>query len=84
MLRQKDIITTKQKELAGFQNKSVTALNIVTATIGNLEAVNEGIDVSISEINAQQKSLNEVESGLTETKARNKKIIDKFKALIEE
>ena len=80
----KNIIEEKQKVLQTLQSESSRALDIVTSTINQLATVNEKIDVTISEINEAKTKLQTTENDLNKTKLHNTKIIDKFRALIEE
>ena len=84
MKRTKDIIEAKQKELEVLQAESNGALDIVTSTINQLLAVNEKIETNMSEIAEAKAKLAVTEEGLTTTKERNSKIINKFRALIED
>ena len=79
-----NIIEEKQQMLRLLQSQSSRALDIVTSTINQLATVNEKIDVTISEINEEKAKLQSTEDGLNKTRLHNTKIIDKFKALIEE
>lgn len=84
MVISKNIIETKQKKLEELIEKSSRALDIVTSTINQLSNVNEEIDVNISEICEAKEKLQSTEDDLNKTKAHNKRIIDKFKTLIED
>ena len=77
------IIEQKAAHLKELQAQSDGALDIVTSTIDSLIAINEEIDDTISEIQDMKKSLDATESDLNATRARNNKIADKFRALIE-
>ena len=84
MRRQKlTIIEQKAEHLKELQAQSNGALDIVTSTIDSLVAINEEIDDTITEIQDMRKSLDATESDLNATRARNSKIADKFRALIE-
>ena len=84
MRKTKSIIEEKQQTLYELQSKSSRALDIVTSTINQLEIVNERIDTTIDEINEAKSKLQSTEDGLSMTRLHNTKIIDKFRALIEE
>ena len=84
MRKTKSIIEEKQQTLYELQSKSSRALDIVTSTINQLEIVNERIDTTIDEINEAKSKLQSTEDGLSMTRLLNTKIIDKFRALIEE
>ena len=80
----KNIIEEKQKQLTTLQAESNRALDIVTSTINSLATVNEKIDVTMSEISEAKAKLQSTEDDLSKTRLHNTKIIDKFRALIEE
>lgn len=84
MRNNRNIIVEKQKELRNLQSLSSRALDIVTSTIDQLELVNTEIDTKIVEIVDAKTALQETENELDKTRLRNVKIIDKFRALIEE
>lgn len=83
-MRTKNIIEEKQKQLTTLQAESNRALDIVTSTIKSLATVNEKIDVTMSEISEAKAKLQSTEDDLSKTRLHNTKIIDKFRALIEE
>lgn len=83
-MRTKSIIEEKQKQLTALQEESNRALDIVTSTINSLATVNEKIDVTMSEISEAKAKLQSTEDDLSKTRLHNTKIIDKFRALIEE
>lgn len=83
-MRTKNIIEEKQKQLVALQTESNRALDIVTSTINSLATVNEKIDVTMSEISEAKAKLQSTEDDLSKTRLHNTKIIDKFRALIEE
>ncbi len=83
-MRTKNIIEEKQKQLTTLQAESNRALDIVTSTINSLATVNEKIDVTMSEISEAKAKLQSTEDDLSKTRLHNTKIIDKFRALIEE
>lgn len=82
--RRKNIIEEKEKQLVALQAESNRALDIVTSTINSLATVNEKIDVTMSEISEAKAKLQSTEDDLSKTRLHNTKIIDKFRALIEE
>ena len=84
MKKTKDIIEMKQKELEALQVESNSALDIVTSTINQLLTVNEKIETNINEITEAKAKLQATEEGLNTTKEHNSKIINKFRALIED
>lgn len=83
-MRKRNIIEEKQKQLESLRAESSQAIDIVTSTINALATVNEKIDVTLSEINEAKSKLQSTEDDLSKTKQHNTKIIDKFRALLEE
>ena len=79
-----DFISEKQKQLSDLQDKSYSALDVVTNTINDLSNVNEEIDSVIHEIAEAKAKLVTTEDRLNETKIKNGRIISKFRSLIEE
>ena len=84
IVEEPSMIEKKALELEVLKNKSNNALDVVTSTINELSMVNEQIDTVINDIEEAKSQLNKTEDGLYKTKSHNSKIIDKFKALIEE
>lgn len=83
-MKRVNIIAEKQKVLQSLQLESANAIDMVTSTINQLSAVNEKIDVTIGEIEDAKAKLQITEDDLSKTKLHNSKIIDKFKALIDD
>lgn len=77
-----NIIAQKAERLEELQARSNNALDVVTSTINGLEAINEEIVDTITEIQDMKNLLDNTENGLTETMTRNSRIADRFKALI--
>lgn len=65
-----------------LQNKSSSALDLVTNTINNLSDINEEIDKTIFEIEEAKTKLESTENDLKQQQGKNSKIITKFRALI--
>lgn len=84
MIGVKDVIEQNQKILKTLEDESAKALDVVNNTINQLSAINEKIDTTISEIAEQKAKLQSTEVELNATKVHNKKVIDKFRQLIEE
>lgn len=84
MIGVKDVIEQNQKILKTLEDESAKALDVVNNTINQLSAINEKIDITISEIAEQKAKLQSTEVELNATKVHNKKVIDKFRQLIEE
>lgn len=76
MIKTNDIITQKQRVLETLKIESSRALDIVTSTINQL--------ATVSEINEAKSKLQSTEDELNQTRVHNTRIIDKFRALIEE
>lgn len=79
-----DIIKDKQKTLQSLKLASSLAIDSITTTINQLSFVNEKIDKSINEIEEAKLKLQTTEDELNTTKTHNIKVINKFRALIEE
>lgn len=84
MIGIKDVIEQNQKILKALENESAKALDVVSNTINQLAAINERIDTTISEITEQKAKLQSTEVELNATKVHNKKVIDRFRQLIED
>ena len=82
--KEKDFIENKKAKLEFLQNKSSSALDLVTNTINNLSDINEEIDKTIFEIEEAKTKLELTENDLKQQQGKNSKIITKFRALIEE
>jgi len=80
--KEKDFIESKKAKLEFLQNKSSSALDLVTNTINNLSDINEEIDKTIFEIEEAKTKLEATENHLKEQQGKNSKIITKFRALI--
>jgi hypothetical protein len=82
--KERDFIENKKAKLEFLQNKSSSALDLVTNTINNLSDINEEIDKTIFEIEEAKTKLESTENDLKQQQGKNSKIITKFRALIEE
>lgn len=80
--KEKDFIENKKAKLEFLQNKSSSALDLVTNTINNLSDINEEIDKTIFEIEEAKTKLESTENDLKQQQGKNSKIITKFRALI--
>ena len=80
--KEKDFIENKKAKLKFLQNKSSSALDLVTNTINNLSDINEEIDKTIFEIEEAKTKLESTENDLKQQQGKNSKIITKFRALI--
>lgn len=82
MAKAKNIIQQKQQELCGFQKQSEAAISLVTTTIKNLIQVNENIESKVREIEECQTQLDATKQSLIDTRAKNRRILDNFNALL--
>lgn len=80
--KEKDFIESKKAKLEFLQNKSSSALDLVTNTINNLSDINEEIDKTIFEIEEAKTKLELTENDLKQQQGKNSKIITKFRTLI--
>lgn len=81
-MKDKNFIANKEKELMKLNMASNKALDVVTTTIDLLAKTNENIDKNISEITEAKARLQATEDGLNKTKDHNVRIIERFRALI--
>ena len=84
IMQPKGIIEKQKAKLAVLERKSADALDIVTSTIRNLDEVNNEIDEAINNIEAYKAELENTQGQLNTTKSKNRRILNKFKGLIEE
>lgn len=77
-----DVIAQKEEKLAILTRASDTAIRLVRTTIDSLESVNEGIQATIDEIDADQKRLSDTRSGLETDLHKNQQIMQNFKSLL--
>lgn len=82
MLKKKDIISQKRKELLDLETQSSQAINLVTTTISNLEKVNVQIDEKLEEIAEIKKNIQDTEDGLNQTRLNNTRIMNRFRELV--
>lgn len=80
----KDICAQKKKKLTSLHKMADTALNVVTSTIRNLNAINEKIDAEVREIETIEAELNGTKSEMMADRERNSKIVNKFTQLLED
>lgn len=81
-MKKKDIVTLNKNKQNELDSKSVRALDVVTATIAQLENVNAEIDSATTEIDTTVNELTDTKNKMTERKVKNEAIITKFKNLI--
>jgi len=80
----KDTIHGKQKRLIKLQKRSTSALNLVNSTIDKLDNIDTEIDFVVEDIENSIEKLTDTKTELVGQKVKNDKIIQKFKALIED
>ena len=81
--KNKDFIAQKKAELVSLREMSVGAMDVITNTINRLSSINDEIDTTIVSIESAKVELEMTEKDLVETRARNEKIANRFKQLIE-
>lgn len=82
--QKKTILEQKQERLVELESKSASALSLVTSTIEGLGSINQEIEDTLLEVKEIKSQCDKVEEGLSKKRDQNKKIISKFKALIED
>ena len=83
MVKTKDVLQQKQKELADCQKQFGAAISIVTSTVQNLSQINEQIQTKVQEIEEYQSQLDTTKAGLKDTQKKNERIIKNFNALLD-
>lgn len=78
----KDVLQIKEAVLASLQQESNHAISMVKMTIENLESVNEDIKKTREEIDTYMSRLTATRDGLSDTFAKNEKIMQNFKSLL--
>lgn len=82
-MRSKDFLTQKNKELELLAMKQNSALSMVNNTITMLLNDNEDIAAKVADIQDYRAHLEAKEHELTDMQAKNLRIIENFKRLIE-
>lgn len=78
----KDILHQEKQKLKRYVQMADDAIQIVTSTISNLEAINSGIMQRTQEIEEYQRELTETKTGLENARQRNERVIKNFNALL--
>lgn len=84
MKRVNNILTEKQAQLTTLMHQSSDAVSLITRTVDNLEQVNGRITEVRSEIAGYQSELARLDGSMGEQFDHNARIIDKFKAFLED
>lgn len=80
--KKQDILAQKKKRLAAYNTQFDTAVNMITATIDHLDEIVNGIDTTIQEIDEYQSELAATRTDLCDARAKNERVIQNFKALL--
>lgn len=78
----RDLLQEKEKRLAELASKSASAIQLVQATIDNLQTVNSDISGTMDEIDTYVERLNNTRNSLGFTYAKNEKIMQNFAKLL--
>lgn len=77
-----DMLEPKKKNLNTYATQFDNAVSAVTGIIDTLTTASLNIDKTIAEIDDYQKELSETAQGLRNTKAKNDRVVQNFKALL--
>lgn len=77
-----DMLELKKKNLNTYATQFDNAVSAVTGIIDTLTTASLNIDKTIAEIDDYQKELSETAQGLRNTKAKNDRVVQNFKALV--
>lgn len=77
-----DMLELKKKNLNTYATQFDNAVSAVTGIIDTLTTASLNIDKTIAEIDDYQKELSETAQGLRNTKAKNDRVVQNFKALL--
>ena len=80
----KSFVDKKYKKLSDLNNQSTSAISMITDSIDKLEIINQMISSEIAEIESAQAQLSDTKTGLTETKDKNSRIMNRLLDLIGE
>lgn len=78
-----DVLKQKQSELASYVQQFDSAVSMITGAVDELRNANDAIGVKIQEITDYEVQLSHTKSGLSDARARNDRVIQKFTALLE-
>ena len=81
---QGNIVDEQKKILAKLKAKSLDAFGIVISSIKNLNEINGEINTAMNLIEGYQTELATTQNQLKDTKDKNRRILDKFQALLDE
>ena len=77
-----DFSTEKQARLNALNDCFVSAVDLVTALIGNLQNTTDDLEKELTEIEEYQGKLTEIHNNLSVSKLKNEKVIANFQALV--
>lgn len=81
-IKAQDMLELKKKNLNTYAAQFDDAVSAVTGIIDTLTTASSNIDKTIAEIDDYQKELSETAQGLRNTKAKNDRVVQNFKALL--
>lgn len=79
-----DIIAEKEAQLTALVSQSANAVSLITSTVDQLETVNEQIAQRRQEIESARSELSKLDNSMEQQFDHNSKIINKFKAFLED
>ena len=81
-IKAQDMLELKKKNLNTYATQFDNAVSAVTGIIDTLTTASLNTDKTIAEIDDYQKELSETAQGLRNTKAKNDRVVQNFKALL--
>lgn len=80
--KMKDVLEQKEAKLSALSQQSEDAVQLVRATVNGLDAIDEEIDQTISEIEEIQARMSSARAGLEARRNKNQRIKQNFKSLL--
>ena len=80
--KMKDVLEQKEAKLSTLSQQSEDAVQLVRATVNGLDAIDEEIDQTISEIEEIQARMSSARAGLEARRNKNQRIMQNFKSLL--
>lgn len=77
-----NVLEQKEAKLFYLSHQSEAAIQLVRATVTGLDAIDEEIEKTISEIDEMQARMNTARAGLEERRNKNQRIKQNFKSLL--
>lgn len=80
--KMQDILEQKEAKLVALTKRSDDAVQLVRTTLNGLEAVDQEIGSTISEIDEIQSRMSNTKAGLEARRSKNQQIMHNFKSLL--